>query len=258
MTERIQALVEGGKATAGPPLGPALGPLGLPINQVIDAINDKTKEYAGMQVPVTVCVDPKTKKFEIEVGSPPVSALIKKELNLEKGSGSAKVEKVADMVVEQAIKVAKMKESSILSKDLKGRVKCVIGSCVSMGVLVEGKDPREIIKEINEGKYDEVILAERTEISAERMAELESRKVALAEEAAKAHAEEEEKAQAILKRLEGKERSDIKAAMKEAEISTATINRLLPAEVAAEGEAAPVEGEAAAEAAPVEGEKKEE
>ena len=63
MTETIEALVEGGKASAGPPLGPALGPMGVDIMQVINTINDKTKQFEGMKVPVKVTIDPETKKF---------------------------------------------------------------------------------------------------------------------------------------------------------------------------------------------------
>jgi len=254
MTERIQALVEGGKASAGPPLGPALGPLGVNIGEIVNAINEKTKEYAGMQVPVTVEVDPQTKKFDIKVGSPPVSALLKKEAKIEKGSGSPKDEKVADIIIEQLIKIAKMKEDSIPAKDTKARVKSVVGTCVSMGILVEGKDPKEALKEIDEGVYDQKIESGVTEISEERLKELEEEKQKLAEDAAKAHAEEDAKATKIMADLEGEERSVIKTALKEAEISTATINRLLPAEVEAEGEAP----EAAEKETPEEaGEKKE-
>src|SRR3989338_9304221 len=125
MPDQIRALVEGGKATAGPPLGPALGPLGVPIPKVIAAINEKTKDFAGMQVPVIVKVK-KDRTFEIEVGTPPVSALIKKELKLEKASGNPKAEKVANMLIEQAIKIAKMKEAVLIKNDLRGAVKTVV------------------------------------------------------------------------------------------------------------------------------------
>src|SRR3989338_4125800 len=121
--EKIKAMIEGGKATAAPPLGPALGPLGLNIGQVIAKINEKTKSFAGMQVPVTVIADPKTKEFEIEVGTPPTSALIIKEAGIEKGAANPLTDKVADMLIEQIIKIAKIKESSLLGKDLKSRVK---------------------------------------------------------------------------------------------------------------------------------------
>ena len=154
MTEKIEALIEGGKASAGPPLGPALGPLGVNIMQIINAINEKTKQFNGMKVPVKVLVDPKTKNFEIEVGTPPASSLIFKELGLEKGSGSAGTRKVGDLTVDQAIKVAKMKYDNLLGKELKQKTKEVIGTCVSIGITVEGKKPQEIQKAIDEGEYD--------------------------------------------------------------------------------------------------------
>ena len=154
MPETIEALVEGGKATAGPPLGPALGPLGVNIMEIINTINDKTKEFDGMKVPVKVIVDPKTKKFEIEVGTPPAASLILKELGLEKGSGAPSSHKVGDLKIDQAIKVAKMKYDNLLGKELKQKTKEVIGTCVTIGITVEGKKPQEVQKLIDEGEFD--------------------------------------------------------------------------------------------------------
>jgi len=154
MTEKVEALVEGGKASAGPPLGPALGPLGVNIMQIINTINEKTKQFDGMKVPVKVIVDPKTKDFEIEVGTPPAASLIMKELGLEKGSGSAGTHKVGNLTVDQAVKVAKMKYDNLLGKELKQKTKEIIGTCVSIGVTVEGKKPSEVQKAIDEGEFD--------------------------------------------------------------------------------------------------------
>ena len=154
MTETIEALVDGGKASAGPPLGPALGPLGVNIMEVINTINDKTKNFDGMKVPVKVIVNPKTKDFKIEIGTPPASSLILKELGHEKGSGSAGTHKIGSLTIDQAIKVAQMKEGNLLGKELKQKTKEIIGTCVSMGVNVEGKKPQEIQKAIDEGEYD--------------------------------------------------------------------------------------------------------
>ena len=154
MAETIEALVEGGKATAGPPLGPALGPLGVNIMEIINTINDKTKEFDGMKVPVKVIVDPKTKKFEITVGTPPAASLILKELGAEKGSGAPSSHKIGDLTVDQAIKVAKMKYDNLLGKELKQKTKEIIGTCVSLGVTVEGKKPQEVQKSIDDGEFD--------------------------------------------------------------------------------------------------------
>ena len=85
MPETIEALVDGGKASAGPPLGPALGPLGVNIGAIVGEINNKTKNFDGMKVPVKIIVDEKTKEFTITIGTPPTSALILKELGIEKG-----------------------------------------------------------------------------------------------------------------------------------------------------------------------------
>ncbi|WP_175058948.1 50S ribosomal protein L11 [Thermococcus sp. 2319x1] len=152
----VEVLVEGGKATPGPPLGPAIGPLGLNVKQVVDKINEATKDFAGMQVPVKIIVDPVTRQFEIEVGTPPVSQLIKKELGLEKGSSEPTRNIVGDLTMEQVIRIAKAKKQQMLAADLKAAAKEVIGTALSMGVTVEGKDPREVQKEIDEGVYDEV------------------------------------------------------------------------------------------------------
>ena len=103
--ETIDQLVEGGKATAAPPLGPALGPMGVNIGEVVAEINKKTAEFKGMQVPVKIIVDTETKEFNITVGTPPASALIKKEAKIEKGSGNPKADKIADLLIEQIIKI---------------------------------------------------------------------------------------------------------------------------------------------------------
>jgi large subunit ribosomal protein L11 len=153
MPETIEALVDAGEASAGPPLGPALGPLGINIKEVIDKINLETEVFKGMKVPVKVTIDTTSKTFEIEVGTPPTSSLIKKELNLEKGSSSSRSEKVGDLSMEQVKKIVKMKGQSILGKSLKESVKELLGTCVSMGVTVDGEDPRDIQRLIDEDKY---------------------------------------------------------------------------------------------------------
>jgi len=257
MSSQIKALVEGGKATAAPPLGPALGPLGLNIGQVIAKINEKTKSFAGMQVPITVTAK-KDKTFDVEVGTPPVSALVKKELKLEKASGNPKAEKVANMLIEQAIKIAKMKESVLLTNDLKGAVKTVVGSCVSMGVMVEGKDAKEALKLIDRGDFDAKIKAGKTELTAEELAALEKQKVELAEATKKARETAEKKATEIMEKMKGRERSEIKAALKEAGTPPDIIQKLLPVEEkgAAAAGTTPAAGAPAAGATPKADEKK--
>jgi len=157
MAEKVEVLVDGGKASAGPPLGPALGPLGVNIGKIVADINTKTKDFTGMKVPVTVTVNPKTKEYTISVGTPPTSSLIFQELGLEKGPGDMTQKTSVNLPIEKAVKIAKMKRGSMLSKDLKAALKEVLGSCVSLHISVDGKDPREVQKLINEGQYTAVL-----------------------------------------------------------------------------------------------------
>lgn len=150
----IEALVEGGKASAGPPIGPALGPTGVNLAQVVQKINELSKDFAGMKVPVKIMVNVSTKQFDIELGIPPTSALILRELGQQKGSGESAHKMIGNIDLEQIIKIAKMKKERLLSTNLKNAVKEIIGTCVSMGVNVNGKSPKETQKDINSGLYD--------------------------------------------------------------------------------------------------------
>jgi large subunit ribosomal protein L11 len=150
----VELIVNGGQANAGPPLGPALGPLGVNIVAVVNKINEVTKDYAGMKVPVKVSVDTEEKTFEVSVGTPTASALIVAELKIEKGSGTPNSVKAGDLTMEQLLKIAKIKGPQLLAPDNKKATKELLGTCVSLGVTVEGKDPREIQKEIDSGTYD--------------------------------------------------------------------------------------------------------
>jgi len=230
--QQIEALIEGGKATAAPPLGPALGPLGVNIGQVIAAINQKTADFKGMQVPVKVIVDSDTKEFEITVGTPPASALIKKEAGVAKGAGNPLADKVADILIEQTIKIAKMKEDALLGKTLKEKVKEVCGTCQSMGILVEGKPANETIADINSGKYDEKIASGKTELTEDEKKKLEEEKKKLAEEMEARRAEFETKAKAIIAEMAGKTASQMKTKLKEAGIPDKIYKELLPTEEA--------------------------
>jgi large subunit ribosomal protein L11 len=148
----VSVMVDAGKATAGAPLGPALGPLGVNIGEVVKEINEKTQGYKGMKVPVKVIVD-SNKNFQIKVGSPPTSALIKKEINLQKGAANPK-EPVGDISLEQIKKLAEMKLDGVNSTSVKKAANEIMGVCNSMGVTVNGKRAKQVIQEVNEGQHD--------------------------------------------------------------------------------------------------------
>jgi len=152
----VRFVIEGGKVTAGPPIGPALGPTGLNVMAVVNKINELTKEFAGMRVPVEVIYDPETKEFEVKVGIPTTAALLLKELKAEKGSSSPAKQKIGNLSLEQIIKIALIKRPDLLAKTLKAATKEVLGTCLSLGITVEGKSPKEVQREVDSGVYDHI------------------------------------------------------------------------------------------------------
>jgi large subunit ribosomal protein L11 len=150
----VEAMVEGGKASGGPPIGPALGPTGVNIFQVVTKINEVTEAYAGLKVPVKITVNPNDKSFTVDVGTPPTSALILKEIGQPKGSGEPNTNIIGNLTIDQLKSVAKGKASDISALSMKSAAMIVSGTCVSMGVTVEGKTAKEFQQEVKDGVWD--------------------------------------------------------------------------------------------------------
>jgi large subunit ribosomal protein L11 len=225
--------------------------LGVNIGQVIAEINKKTASFKGMQVPVKIVVDAGTKTFEILVGTPPSSSLLLKEAGIEKGSGNPKEDLVADLRIEQVIKVAKMKEGTLMGTTLKDRIKEVMGTARSMGLMVEGKPAAQALIDVNKGLFDKEIKEEKTELTQEELRELDEEKRHLAEEITRRREEFLSKAKQIISSMQGKERGEIKRKLVEAAVPNAIIDELLPAvgptaEAGAAPGAAPAGGKAEA------------
>ena len=229
-TETVEILIEGRKATAAPPLGPALGPMGVNIGQVVVDINNKTQDFKGMQVPVKVIINTDDKSYKIAIGTPPASQLLIKEANIKNGSGTPNVDFVADLKMEQIIKVSKMKQDALLGKDPIMRVKEILGTCQSMGLKVEGKAVPEFFKEFETGKFDKMIISGKTELTAAELQEQE-------DEMKRMQAEMEEKRDEFLATANGiiaankdTDRKEVVVLLTEAEIPMQIINELLPEE----------------------------
>ena len=153
----IRVMVEGGKATPGPPLGPTLSPYKVNIPQVVKAINDATKDFEGLSVPVEITIDTDTKEFEIRVGIPTTTALLMKEAGAKQPTGDPAHQKIGNISFEQVVKVAILKRDSLTAKTLRAAVKTVLGTARSIGITVDGKDPKEVQKLVDEGVYDEIL-----------------------------------------------------------------------------------------------------
>jgi large subunit ribosomal protein L11 len=159
MAGTIEALVPGGEATPGPPLGPELGPTPVDVQSVVQEINDETAAFDGMEVPVTVEYEDNG-SFEISIGVPPTTALIKDEAGFETGSGEPQTDFVADVSIEQVRKIAEQKQSDLLSYDLRSAAKEVGGTCITLGVTIDGEDARTFKERVDDGEYDEELAGE--------------------------------------------------------------------------------------------------
>ena len=159
MAGTIEVLVAGGEADPGPPLGPELGPTPVDVQAVVQDINDQTAAFDGMEVPVTIEYEDDG-SFSIEVGVPPTAELIKDEAGFDTGSGEPQEDFVADISVEQLKKIAEQKSSDLLAYDLRNAAKEVAGTCVTLGVTIEGEDARSFKERIDGGDYDDVFADE--------------------------------------------------------------------------------------------------
>ena len=145
MAPEVSVLVEGGKAAAGAALGAALGPLGVNVGQVVTQINEQTKQFGGMKVPVLVKVDASTRSFTLEVGRPPTAALLLKEAGKEKGSGKSKTDVIGDVSLDAVKQIAESKGEDLQGRSVEERINQVLGTAVSMGITVDGEDPRTLL-----------------------------------------------------------------------------------------------------------------
>ncbi|MEK6850339.1 MAG: 50S ribosomal protein L11 [Nanoarchaeota archaeon] len=232
----IKLIVDGGDMKPGPAVAQQIGPLGINLGKVISDVNTATLGFKGTKVPVEIDVDSKTKDYKIKVFSPPVAELIKKEIGVEKGSGLAGGYQVGNVAFERVIEIAKTKRNSLLAKDLKSAIKLVVGTCVSLGVLIDNKHAKEIEKDIDSGVYANEIKNEITSVSEEK-----SKKLA--------------DFYKVLKEKQDKEQKAIAEAKAAEEAAKAAATAAAPATATAVPGAAPAAGTTPAAATPAKEEK---
>jgi large subunit ribosomal protein L11 len=130
------------------------------VGAVVARINEATKDFKGMKVPVELEVDTDTKQFTVSLKTPTTSALIAKEAGLDKGSGTPGKEAKGNLSFQTVVKIAKMKMNDSYSRSLKGVVKAVLGTCQSMGVTIDSKPPKEVLNALEKGEYDDALSRE--------------------------------------------------------------------------------------------------
>jgi len=132
---KLKLIIPGVKATPAPPLGPSLAPYGINIAQFCNEFNQKTKDMEGIEFPVYLTIY-EDKSFEMKIGTPPISTLIKMALKLEKGSSEPGKEIVGKISKKMVREIAEKKISELNTRDIEKAMKIVEGVARSMGVIV--------------------------------------------------------------------------------------------------------------------------
>ena len=136
VTKIIKVQAQAGKANPSPPLGPALGAAGVQIQDFCSQFNDKTKDMGDNIVTAVITVYD-DRSFSFKVKSPPAAILIKKAINLQKGSSKSHLDKVGKISKKQLEEIALEKKKDLSSNDMEAAVKIIAGTARSMGVDIE-------------------------------------------------------------------------------------------------------------------------
>lgn len=133
---KVKLIISAGEATPAPPIGPSLAQYGINIGEFCSKFNEASKEFKGMKLPVEITIY-EDRTFDFVLKKPPVSALIKKYLGIEKGSSESGRKIVGILKKEDVRKIAEEKLPDLNTKDIEKAMKIVIGTAKSMGVKVE-------------------------------------------------------------------------------------------------------------------------
>lgn len=137
MVGQAKFQVPGGQATPAPPVGTSLGRFGINLGQFVSQFNDRTREAAGMPIPVVVTIY-NDRSFEFVTKSPPAAALLKKAAGLAKGSGVPNKTKVGKVTKAQLDEIVRLKTPDLNARDGECARRMIEGTARSMGITVEG------------------------------------------------------------------------------------------------------------------------
>lgn len=132
----IKLQIPAGKATPAPPVGPALGQHGVNIMAFTKEFNERTKNDAGLVIPVVITVYA-DRSFSFITKTPPAAVLIKKACKLQSGSGEPNKNKVAKLPKEELRKIAELKMPDLNASSVESAMSMIAGTARSMGVTVE-------------------------------------------------------------------------------------------------------------------------
>lgn len=149
--------IRGGQAKPEPPLTDIAKTIGVNVEHLVSEVNEKTSRYKDFDVRVKIIVDEDTKEYEIEVKPPTTTELLLHAVGAKEPSGDPMHQKIGDLPFEKIVEIAILKKPSLNAKTLKAAVKTIIGSARSIGITIDGKDGKQVIREIEGGHYDAVL-----------------------------------------------------------------------------------------------------
>ncbi|ACB40578.1 50S ribosomal protein L11 [Pyrobaculum neutrophilum] len=158
MSKRVVAVpLQGGKVAPNPQFQDSLKQMGLDPNAVLQRVQEEVKKYGKYPIQkVEVEVVPPA-KYDVKVHLPPIGDLFLKLFGKDTGAHDARNEVIGDLTFEQLVEIAVLKRDELKSRSLKAAVKQLLSTCKAMGITVGGKPAGEVLKEVDAGKYDEII-----------------------------------------------------------------------------------------------------
>ncbi|MEM0014449.1 MAG: 50S ribosomal protein L11 [Zestosphaera sp.] len=154
----VRLKVKGGAASPQPPVGPTIAQLGLKVDEVVGKMNEVTKHLKDVEVTLLIHVDTETKNYRLEVKSPSTTSLLLRTAGVSEPSGDPAHKKVGNLTMDDVVKVALMKKNEMNAKSLKAAVKTLVSSASTIGLTIDGKEGKEVLKLINRGEYDPILL----------------------------------------------------------------------------------------------------
>ncbi|BEP18077.1 50S ribosomal protein L11 [Pyrofollis japonicus] len=130
---------------------------GVDLSKLREELNALTQKYKGFEVTVKILVDEDTKEYDIEIKPPTTTELLLHAVGAKEPSGDPMHQKIGDLPFEKIVEIAILKKPSLTAKTLKAAVKTILGSARSIGITVDGKDPKQVTQEVESGVYDAVL-----------------------------------------------------------------------------------------------------
>jgi LSU ribosomal protein L11P len=158
MSKRVIAVpLQGGKVAVNPQFQESLKQLGLDPNAVVQRVQDELKKYGKYPVQKVELEVTSPSRYEVKVYLPPIGDLLLKLFGKDTGVHDPRNEVLGNLTFEQLVEIALLKKDELKSKTLKNAIKQLLSTCKAIGVTVEGKPAEEVMKELDSGKYAEII-----------------------------------------------------------------------------------------------------